>query len=74
MYAVADKVEGPYSERRFAAGHAGHATLFRGTDGKLYCTVFGSDSHSPVHQQLGIIKIDFDEEFNFIIKDTKIGY
>jgi xylan 1,4-beta-xylosidase len=74
MYAIADKVEGPYSERRFAAAHAGHATLFKGTDGKLYATVFGSDSHSPVHQQLGIIEIDFDKDFNFIIKDTKIGY
>lgn len=74
MYAIADQVTGPYSERRFAAGHAGHATLLHGTDGKLYCTVFGSDSHCPVHQQLGIIEIDFDDDFNFIIKDTKIGY
>lgn len=74
MYAVADKVTGPYSSRRFAAGHAGHATIFKGADGKLYCTIFGSDSHSPIHQQLGIIEIDFDDEFNFIIKNTKIGY
>ncbi|WP_319503294.1 family 43 glycosylhydrolase [uncultured Draconibacterium sp.] len=74
MYAISDNVEGPYSERRFAAGHAGHATLFQGTDNKLYCTVFGSDSHCPVHQQLGIIEVDFDEDFNFIIKDTKVGY
>ncbi|WP_321996612.1 family 43 glycosylhydrolase [Draconibacterium orientale] len=74
MYAISDNVEGPYSKRRFAAGHAGHATLFQGTDNKLYCTVFGSDSHCPVHQQLGIIEVDFDEDFNFIIKDTKVGY
>ena len=74
MYAVADKVTGPYSERRFAAGHAGHGTIFKGTDGKLYCTIFGSDNNSPIHEQLGIIEIDFDEEFSFIIKDTKIGY
>ena len=74
MYAVADKVTGPYSERRFAAGHAGHGTIFKGSDGKLYCTIFGSDSHSPVQRQLGIIEIDFDEEFNFVVKDTKIGY
>lgn len=74
MYAVADNVKGPYSERRFAAGHAGHGTIFRGTDGKLYCTIFGSDSHSPVQRQLGIIEIDFDETFNFIVKETKIGY
>jgi xylan 1,4-beta-xylosidase len=74
MYAIADKVEGPYSERRFAAGHAGHATIFHGTDGKLYATVFGSDTNSPIHNQLGIIEIDFDDDFNFIIKETKIGY
>ncbi|WP_372647338.1 family 43 glycosylhydrolase [Draconibacterium sp.] len=74
MYAISDNVEGPYSERRFAAGHAGHATLFQGTDNRLYCTVFGSDSYCPVHQQLGIIEVDFDEDFNFIIKNTKIGY
>ncbi len=74
MYAISDKIEGPYSERRFAAGHAGHATLFHGTNGKLYATIFGSDSHSPIHQQLGIIEIDFDKNFNFEIKDTKIGY
>jgi beta-xylosidase len=74
MYAIADKVEGPYSERRLAGGHLGHATLFLGTDGKLYSTIFGSDSHSPIHQQLGIIEIDFDKDFNFIVKDTKIGY
>jgi len=74
MYAISDKVEGPYSERRFAAGHLGHATLFLGIDGKLYSTMFGSDSHSPIHQQLGIIEIDFDKDFNFMVKDTKIGY
>jgi len=74
MYAIADRVEGPYSARRFAAGHAGHATVFKGTDEKLYCTVFGSDSNCPIHERLGIIEIDFVEDFNFIIKDTKIGY
>lgn len=74
MYAVADKVEGPYSFRRLAAAHSGHATIFKGTDGNLYCTVFGSDPTCPIHEQLGIIQIDFDDDFNFIIKDTQIGY
>lgn len=74
MYAIADQVEGPYSARRFAAGHAGHATIFKGVDGKLYCTVFGSDTNCPIHEQLGIIEIDFDDDFNFIMKDTPVGY
>ena len=74
MYAISDNIYGPYSKRRVGAPHAGHATVFRGTDGKLYSTIFGSDNNAPFHQKLGIIEIDFDDDFNLIVKDTKIGY
>ena len=44
FYAVSDKLEGPYSERRLLLINGGHNNLFRTNDGKLYTTAFyGND-------------------------------
>lgn len=74
MYSVADSINGPWSPRKFAFPHAGHATIFFGKENKLYSTVFGSDPTAPLRNRLGIIEIEIDENFNFKAIDTKIGY
>ncbi|MBR6935708.1 MAG: family 43 glycosylhydrolase [Clostridia bacterium] len=44
FYAVSDKLEGPYSERRLLLINGGHNNIFRANDGKLYTTAFyGND-------------------------------
>lgn len=39
-YATADKIEGPYSDRRFAGRCLGHGTVFRDKKGQWWCTAF----------------------------------
>ncbi len=74
MYAIADSPYGPWQPRRYGIPHAGHATVFQGSDQKLYCTVFGSDGTAPFHMRLGLVEIEFDADWNLSIKDRKIGY
>ncbi len=45
-YAVSDKIEGPYSERRLLLINGGHNNLFYSNDGKLYTTAFFGESFS----------------------------
>ena len=39
-YATANKVEGPYGERRLAGRFLGHGTVFQDKDGEWWCTAF----------------------------------
>lgn len=39
-YATADKITGPYSERRFAGYCLGHGTVFQDKNGDWWCTAF----------------------------------
>jgi len=39
-YAVSDKLEGPYGERKFAGRFLGHGTPFKDKDGRWWCTSF----------------------------------
>ncbi len=74
MYSIGDTPLGPYGPRRYGVPHAGHATVFRGADNKIYCTVFGSDGTAPYHMRLGLVEITFDDEWNLQIVDRKIGH
>ncbi|MCG8582869.1 MAG: family 43 glycosylhydrolase [Bacteroidales bacterium] len=47
-YAVADKIEGPYSERKFTGRFLGHGTPFKTKDGKWWCTAFFNANLPPV--------------------------
>tara|TARA_R110002049_G_scaffold301166_1_gene493059 strand:- start:28227 stop:30470 length:2244 start_codon:yes stop_codon:yes gene_type:complete len=47
-YAVADKIEGPYSERKFVGRFLGHGTPFKTEDGKWWCTAFYNANIPPV--------------------------
>ena len=46
-YAVADNIEGPYSERRFAGYCLGHGTVFKDKDGNWWCTAFRNGEATP---------------------------
>ncbi len=46
FYAVSDKLEGPYSERRLLLENGGHNNLFRAFDGSLFTTAFYGDGFS----------------------------
>ncbi|MEO2016442.1 MAG: family 43 glycosylhydrolase [Fuerstiella sp.] len=39
-YATADKITGPYSERKFAGRFLGHGTPFKDKQGRWWCTAF----------------------------------
>jgi len=39
-YSVADKLEGPYDERKFAGRFLGHGTPFKDKQGRWWCTAF----------------------------------
>ena len=47
-YADADKITGPYSERKFAGRFLGHGTPFRDRDGKWWCTAFYNGNVPPL--------------------------
>ncbi|ANY19349.1 Glycosyl hydrolases family 43 [Tsuneonella dongtanensis] len=61
-YATSDSPTGPWSERRFAVPHAGHATVFQGKGGQVYTTMFGSDTTAPYHMRLGVLALEFDAD------------
>jgi arylsulfatase len=44
-YSVADKIEGPYDERKFAGRFLGHGTPFIDKNGKWWCTAFYNANH-----------------------------
>jgi len=69
MYSVSDNIYGPYSKRKFGIPHAGHATVFKGLDGKLYSTAFGSDGTAPYHMRLGYVEIGITDNWEIKVKE-----
>ncbi len=47
-YATADKITGPYSERKFVGRFLGHGTPFQDDNGKWWCTAFYNSNVSPL--------------------------
>jgi Glycosyl hydrolases family 43/Cellulase (glycosyl hydrolase family 5) len=47
-YATADKITGPYSERKFTGRFLGHGTPFKTKDGKWWCTAFYNANVPPL--------------------------
>ncbi len=47
-YATADKITGPYSERKFAGRFLGHGTPFQDNQGRWWCTAFYNGNVPPV--------------------------
>ena len=48
-YAVADKVSGPYDERKFAGRFLGHGTPFQDKNGNWWCTAFYNANVAPLN-------------------------
>jgi arylsulfatase len=59
-YATADKITGPYSERKFAGRFLGHGTPFQDNDGRWWCTAFYNGNVPPV-SRVGIQDRDLSE-------------
>lgn len=54
-YATADKIEGPYSNRKFAGRCLGHGTIFKDKNGNWWCTAFlNGDYKSPTEVNKGV--------------------
>lgn len=54
-YATADKIEGPYSDRKFAGRCLGHGTVFKDKEGQWWCTAFlNGDYRSPSEVNKGV--------------------
>jgi arylsulfatase len=47
-YATADKITGPYSERKFAGRFLGHGTPFQDKGGRWWCTAFYNANVPPL--------------------------
>ena len=56
-YCTADKIDGPYSERRFAGRFLGHGTPFQDKEGRWWCTAFFNGNVPPLSSE-GIQKRD----------------
>lgn len=50
-YATADKITGPYSERKFVGRFLGHGTPFKTKDGKWWCTAFYNGNVPPMNPE-----------------------
>lgn len=50
-YCTADKITGPYSERRFVGRFLGHGTPFQDKRGKWWCTAFFNANIPPVSKE-----------------------
>lgn len=55
-YCVADKVTGPYSERRFAGRFLGHGTPFQDKQGRWWCTAFYNADIPPISPKEALSK------------------
>lgn len=54
-YATADKIEGPYSDRKFAGRCLGHGTVFKDKEGQWWCTAFLNGNYqSPSEVNKGV--------------------
>jgi len=56
-YAVADRITGPYSERKFAGRFLGHGTPFQDRRGRWWCTAFYNANVPPIPDE-GIAQRD----------------
>jgi len=56
-YATADKITGPYSERKFVGRFLGHGTPFRDKQGRWWCTAF-YNANVPTLPSAGITTRD----------------
>lgn len=59
-YATADKITGPYSERKFAGRFLGHGTPFQTKDGNWWCTAFFNGNVPPISAD-GVTTKDLSE-------------
>lgn len=59
-YCTADKITGPYGERRFAGRFLGHGTPFIDKNGRWWCTAFFNANIPPVSKR-GIRNRDLSE-------------
>ena len=50
-YATADKITGPYGERKFAGRFLGHGTLFQDNAGRWWCTAFFNGNVPPLSRE-----------------------
>ena len=50
-YATADKITGPYSERKFAGRFLGHGTPFQDRKGRWWCTAFFNANVPPLSRE-----------------------
>ncbi|NEW81309.1 MAG: hypothetical protein GZ094_02935 [Mariniphaga sp.] len=50
-FATADKITGPYSERKFVGRFLGHGTPFKNKDGKWWCTAFFNANVLPLSRE-----------------------
>ena len=63
-YAVSNRFQGPYSERRLLLVNGGHGNLFTANDGTLYTTLFSG----PLGEKPGIVAIDTDEYGRLLVR------
>ena len=50
-YAVANRITGPYGERRFAGRFLGHGTPFQDREGRWWCTAFFNANVPPLTRE-----------------------
>jgi len=50
-YATADRIDGPYSVRRFVGRFLGHGTLFQDKNGQWWCTAFYNANIPPLTRE-----------------------
>jgi len=65
MAAVADKLNGPYSDRYLAIPHGGHNMIFKTREGKWMSTFFGSDPVAAIREKPGLLPISFSNDGHF---------
>ena len=68
IYGTSDSLFGPYTYRG-SVPHCGHTTMFPGHDGKWRLTMFGSDSHAPVHHGMGILQFEMDAHHRIVVRE-----
>lgn len=59
-YCTSDKIEGPYSTRKFAGRFLGHGTPFRDLEGNWWCTAF-YNANKPTLSSEEILSLDASE-------------
>lgn len=64
FYAVSNRFQGPYSERRLLLINGGHGNLFTANDGTLYTTLFSG----PLGERPGIAEITVADDGRLYVK------